>query len=545
MENDSRKWSESNTVPPDSPFNVKVEQPESVYETVGNLGTESLEEVNRSRRGHGTWIGGKLWQIISNHYFDDKLFYSEETKIGGQHHDREGTIFALNTRVHLSELRKQNSSHGYFSDKMVGLVKDLLITSGLDVNLKKENEENCFYIATEGVKINVFFGYPSKETEEAYIRNNKIFGDRRKKMHDGLVNKSFCFQLGGNEQSTVFSQKLESEQNFKQIIQAYADVYGKLINAIYRAEDTECPKNTILLCTQNPIKTLDENPSRNNVDIQDEGIFLAEGFESIAGQDNAVTEAKKLVQAIKNPEIYQKRGVRIPKGILLYGPPGTGKTLLAKAIAKESGAIFIDVSVADIGSKWHGESEKMMQDIFNKAKSKRKTILFFDEFDSLVPPRSDSYEVTRKIIAVFNQNMDGIRSDTNITVIAATNRPEGIDLAAKRSGRFDKLIEMGLPNETGRILIFQKHIEKAKTNSTETESLFSNNLDWEQIGRETNGMSGADIANIVNRTLEEKLTKELEGELWTPVNTGDILDTVYQMSIERTEKTEIKFNNKK
>ena len=273
------------------------------------------------------------------------------------------------------------------------------------------------------------------------------------------------------------------------------------------------------------------------------------GFEAIAGQDEAVAEAKSLVHAMKNPEVFKKRGVKIPKGIMFYGPPGNGKTMLVEAIAKESGSEFIEISSADINKKWHGQSEQMMQKVFDEAtgisRGGKKVIVFFDDFDALALSRDESYPVERKVMAVILRNMDGLDTNPNVMVLAATNRIEDIDQAIKRSGRFDNLIEVGLPDEKGRIEIFKVHMAMAKTISTEPESQFSTTLDFNQIARETNGFSGADLANLINRVLKFKLTGELEGKGWTPVTTNDVLDMAYKIGIERTEKVAVDFSKKK
>jgi transitional endoplasmic reticulum ATPase len=252
---------------------------------------------------------------------------------------------------------------------------------------------------------------------------------------------------------------------------------------------------------------------------------------------------------MKNPEVFKKRGVKIPKGIMFYGPPGNGKTMLVEAIAKESGSEFIEISSADINKKWHGQSEQMMQKVFDEAtgisRGGKKVIVFFDDFDALALSRDESYPVERKVMAVILRNMDGLDTNPNVMVLAATNRIEDIDQAIKRSGRFDNLIEVGLPDEKGRIEIFKVHMAMAKTISTEPESQFSTTLDFNQIARETNGFSGADLANLINRVLKFKLTGELEGKGWTPVTTNDVLDMAYKIGIERTEKVAVDFSKKK
>jgi len=427
--------------------------------------------------------------------------------------------------------------------------------------------------------IRVRFGYPNRSAVEASIRN-RLTGKQdlsKRELEAEFERESSLISAENIEFSTSslyngndWNLVVLNEDTFLKNIDFYTQVYTSVARAIHELRGQNSP-NTKVVFNFQPKQTLEDPKSKPDIfetvttanvpHFEEEKVHNSvgtpeiktnkllptttwEGFDAVAGQDSAVAEARKLVQAIKNPEIYQKRGVKIPKGILLSGPPGTGKTLLAKAIAKESGAKFMEVSGADINGKWFGESEQRMQALFDQARSGGRTILFFDEFDSLASPRDVAWEGSIKVLAVFNQNMDGVRSNPNVTVIAATNRPEGIDLAAKRSGRFDKIIEMGLPDEKGRLAIFKKHMEKAISASSEPEGLFSPGLDFDTIGRETNGFSGADLANLVNRVLEDKLSVELEGKVWTPVSTDEILDMAYKISIERTEKVAVDFTKK-
>jgi transitional endoplasmic reticulum ATPase len=269
-------------------------------------------------------------------------------------------------------------------------------------------------------------------------------------------------------------------------------------------------------------------------------------FDSIAGQSRAVVEAKKLVLAINHPEIYEKRGVKTPKGILFYGPPGTGKTLIAKAIALEVNAELFEVSFSDIGSKWYGESEKRIQEIFDQAnnvtKSGGKAIILFDELDSMAPSRTDSYEGSKKIVSIILQNLDGFRSNKNVLIIGTTNRPEDIDSALKRPGRIDKIIPVDLPDLDDRKAILELHINKAKGNASESHDLFSPNLDTQKIAESTEGMSGADLANIINLTLETKTVLELEGLRWTPISNQDMERTLIEFDLKKKEKNKIGFN---
>ncbi|MBI2036041.1 ATP-binding protein [Candidatus Microgenomates bacterium] len=253
-------------------------------------------------------------------------------------------------------------------------------------------------------------------------------------------------------------------------------------------------------------------------------------FDEIAGQDRAVAEAKSLVLSIKNPEALMKRGAKRPKGILFFGPPGNGKTILARAIAQETGAVFIDVTCSDIRTKWYGQSEKNMADVFTKAATSaqggNQVIIFFDEIDALGRERTASWDASASIVSVMLQNMDGIRAHPNVTFIAATNRLEIVDDALLRPGRFDRLIEVGLPDQTGRKAILQVHINKALQRSGFPTELFEENMDLDKIVQATDGASGADLEFIINKTILIKTEAEAQGGEWRPITAEDLLGTV-------------------
>lgn len=337
----------------------------------------------------------------------------------------------------------------------------------------------------------------------------------------------------------------------------YAKIYENLIKAIYAEQNQRLPQRSIVL--KPPVLDQDDieemlkadaekyKPAvEERLEIEKPTLIETEKFtfNDIAGLEDVVKEAKKLVLAINHSESYEKWGARRPKGILLYGPPGTGKTLLAKIVAHEAQATFFEVSVADIGSQWHGESEKLMQRVFNKANRAaaegKKVVIFFDEIEALAPHRDEAYEVTRKVISILLQNMDGMKSNPNVTILAATNMPDSIDPALKRSGRFDKLIEVALPSEEGRTAILKLHMDKAMTRAVLPSELFST-VDLQELAKATKGMSGADISNLINLTIEEKTIKELEGIPWTPITTSELIAMARKLSKQREEKKKIGF----
>ncbi|MBC7130553.1 CDC48 family AAA ATPase, partial [Candidatus Bathyarchaeota archaeon] len=184
-------------------------------------------------------------------------------------------------------------------------------------------------------------------------------------------------------------------------------------------------------------------------------------WEDIGGLEEVKQELREAVEwPMKNPEVFKKMGIKPPKGILLYGPPGCGKTLLARAVATESGANFITIKGPEVFSKWVGESEKAIREVFRKARMAAPSIIFFDEIDSLVPRRGLGYSdsgVTERVISQLLTEMDGIITLEGVVVIAATNRPDIVDPAVLRPGRFDRLIYVPEPDEKSRLQIFKIH----------------------------------------------------------------------------------------
>lgn len=247
-------------------------------------------------------------------------------------------------------------------------------------------------------------------------------------------------------------------------------------------------------------------------------------FENIGGQQKAKTALEGLVFAVANPELYEQWGTTPPKGILLHGPPGTGKTLLAKALAAKADARFLHIKSSDIGSMWYGESERIMQGIFAYAdRDGGKAIIYFDEIDTVVPQRDGSHEATQKVVGTLLQNIDGIDASSNITVIASTNRKDSIDSAMLRPGRLDMHVEVALPTKEERQEIFDVHIVKAERIAK--RSLFEE-VDKAILAEMTEKYSGADIAEVIRRTLEQKVRQEGMRLHPTPVTTADIIESI-------------------
>jgi len=217
-------------------------------------------------------------------------------------------------------------------------------------------------------------------------------------------------------------------------------------------------------------------------------------WDDVGGLENIKEELKEAVEwPLKHSDIFKKANTNPPKGILLYGEPGTGKTLLAKAVTNESGVNFISVKGPSLMSKYVGESERGIREVFKKAKQASPTILFFDEIDSLVPKRGSSStdaHVTERVISQFLTEMDGIEELKGVVVLAATNRLDLIDPALLRSGRFDLLLELPEPDEETREEIFKIH--------TKNKPL-AKDVDFKSLARETEGKVGSDIDFICRK----------------------------------------------
>jgi transitional endoplasmic reticulum ATPase len=209
-------------------------------------------------------------------------------------------------------------------------------------------------------------------------------------------------------------------------------------------------------------------------------------YEDVGGLKEEIQKVREMIELpLRHPEIFEKLGIEAPKGVLLYGPPGTGKTLLAKAVANESNAHFISISGPEIMSKFYGESEARLREIFKEAKEKAPSIIFIDEIDSIAPKREEvTGEVERRVVSQLLSLMDGLEARGKVIVIAATNRPNAIDPALRRPGRFDREIEIKVPDKRGRLEILQIHTRNMPLDT---------DVDQDRVAAVTHGFVGADL----------------------------------------------------
>jgi transitional endoplasmic reticulum ATPase len=243
-------------------------------------------------------------------------------------------------------------------------------------------------------------------------------------------------------------------------------------------------------------------------------------YEDIGGLKNEVQKVREMIELpLRHPEIFDRIGIEAPKGVLLHGPPGTGKTLLAKAVANETNANFYSISGPEIMSKFYGESEERLREVFKEAEENAPSIIFIDEIDSIAPKREEvSGDVEKRVVSQLLTLMDGIQSRGKLVVIGATNRPNAIDPALRRPGRFDREIDIGIPDEQGRLDILLIHTRGMP---------LTEDVDLESIAKVTHGFVGADLEALSKEAAMRSLRKILpEINLEEPKIPAEILNKI-------------------
>ena len=225
-------------------------------------------------------------------------------------------------------------------------------------------------------------------------------------------------------------------------------------------------------------------------------------YEDIGGLGDQLQKVREMIELpLKHPILFRRLGIDPPKGVLLHGPPGTGKTMIAKAVANETNAHFTSINGPEIISKYYGESEKQLREIFDDAASNAPAIIFIDELDSIAPKREDvSGEVERRVVAQLLTLMDGMQGRDNVVVIGATNRPDAIDQALRRPGRFDRELEIGVPDKNGRREIMNIHTRGMP---------ISDDFDMNWILENSYGFVGADLMSLTREAAMKALRRYL------------------------------------
>ncbi|MFB6156535.1 MAG: CDC48 family AAA ATPase [Haloferacaceae archaeon] len=297
-----------------------------------------------------------------------------------------------------------------------------------------------------------------------------------------------------------------------------------------RVVDTE-PEGTVVVRNSTDVRVVD--PSAEEVAVSpgesdgtaDRTAATAVTYEDVGGLDDELERVREMIELpMRHPELFGALGIDAPKGVLLHGPPGTGKTLIAKAVANEIDAHFRTISGPEIMSKYYGESEEQLRDIFDEATENAPAIVFIDELDSIAPKREEAGgDVERRVVAQLLSLMDGLEERGEITVIGTTNRIDAVDPALRRPGRFDREIEIGVPDAAGREEILRIH-----TRGTP----LGDDVDLERYAENTHGFVGADLENLAREAAMTALRRirpglDLDGEEID----ADVLD-----SIEVTER---------
>ncbi|KZV34745.1 cell division cycle protein 48 [Dorcoceras hygrometricum] len=249
--------------------------------------------------------------------------------------------------------------------------------------------------------------------------------------------------------------------------------------------------DTAIFCEGEPIKREDEE-RLNEV-----------GYDDVGGVRKQMAQIRELVELpLRHPQLFKAIGVNPPKGILLYGPPGSGKTLIARAVANETGAFFFLINGPEIMSKLAGESESNLRKAFEEAEKNAPSIIFIDELDSIAPKREKTHgEVERRIVSQLLTLMDGLKTRSHVIVMGATNRQNSIDPALRRFGRFDREIDIGVPDEVGRLEVLRIHTKNMK---------LADDVDLERVAKDTHGYVGADLAALCTEAALQCIREKMD-----------------------------------
>src|SRR5208282_3721259 len=246
-------------------------------------------------------------------------------------------------------------------------------------------------------------------------------------------------------------------------------------------------------------------------------------YEDIGGLRDEIQKVREIIELpLRHPELFERLGIEAPKGVLLHGPPGTGKTLLARAVASETNSHFISITGPEIMGKYYGESEERLRQIFEEAEKNAPSIIFIDEIDSIAPKREEvTGEVEKRVVAQLLSLMDGMEARGKVVVIAATNRPDALDPALRRPGRFDREIEIKVPDKRGRYEILQIHTRHMP---------LLEDVDLEKLASISHGFVGADLEYLCKeaamKTLRRMLPElKLEEEKLSPETLDKLIVT--------------------
>ena len=310
-----------------------------------------------------------------------------------------------------------------------------------------------------------------------------------------------------------------------------------------RIVDTE-PDGIVVVTQSTSIDVVEQSAEESDIAPGDEATDSSEPpgvtYEDVGGLDDELDQVREMIELpMSHPELFQALGIEPPQGVLLHGPPGTGKTLIAKAVANEIDANFQTISGPEIMSKYHGESEERLREVFDEAEENEPAIVFIDELDSIAPKRDETQgDVERRVVAQLLSLMDGLEDRGQVTVIGTTNRVDAIDTALRRGGRFDREIEIGVPDTRGRTEILQVHTR---------EMPIAESVDLEQYAENTHGFVGADLESLVREAAMNALRRvrpdlDLEGDEINAetLETLEVTETDFRAALREIEPSALR-----
>merc|ERR1712158_160729 len=250
--------------------------------------------------------------------------------------------------------------------------------------------------------------------------------------------------------------------------------------------------DTVIHCEGEPVKRGEEDDALNSI-----------GYDDIGGCRKQLALIKEMVELpLRHPSLFKAIGVKPPRGILMYGPPGTGKTLMARAVANETGAFFFLINGPEIMSKLAGESESNLRKAFEEAEKNSPAIIFIDELDAIAPKREKTNgEVEKRIVSQLLTLMDGLNQRAHVVIMAATNRPNTLDPALRRFGRFDREVDIGIPDEIGRMEILRIHTKNMK---------LADDVELDIVAKDTHGHVGSDLAALCSEAALQQIRKKMD-----------------------------------
>ena len=362
-------------------------------------------------------------------------------------------------------------------------------------------------IQIEGKKRTAAIAWPGlpEDTNKGIVR---IDGTLRRNADTGIDDRISIRKISAKEATkiTVAPTKalriVGGEEYLRQILNGRVIVKGDIVevNTLEGRIDlvvTNCsPVADALIVKSSTEFTISEKPASETPSVP------RISYEDIGGLGDEVKKVREMIELpLRHPELFERLGIEAPKGVLLHGPPGTGKTLLAKAVASETNANFMTIGGPEIMSKYHGESEEHLREIFKQAQENAPTIIFIDEIDSIAPKREEvTGETERRVVAQMLSLMDGLESRGKVVVIGATNRPNALDPALRRPGRFDREIEIGVPDKAGRLEILQIHTRGMP---------LEDGIDLDKFANLTHGFVGADLSALCKEAAMRSLRRIL------------------------------------